>query len=115
MEDTGLSPRAISQAISRLEKHRLIQRMKKRGALPNRYRVLLDSPAPRKATKAKKPARASRRPAPTQVVKPSVSKTAVPRQKGTGRRRKDPRQLLQVEIPDLLEGISMDEDQPDLA
>src|ERR1039458_5390257 len=33
-EDPGLSPRAISKAISRLEKHHLILRVKKHGALP---------------------------------------------------------------------------------
>jgi hypothetical protein len=38
MEDTGLCPRAISQAISRLDQHHLILRVKKR--------VLLDPVAP---------------------------------------------------------------------
>jgi|ERR1019366_1800401 hypothetical protein len=70
MEDTGLSPRAISQAISRLDKHHLILRVKKHGALPNRYRVLLEPAAPNKIPKAKKPARASRR-EPTQSSKPA--------------------------------------------
>jgi hypothetical protein len=37
--------RAISQAISRLDKHHLILRVKKHGALPNRYRVLLEPAA----------------------------------------------------------------------
>ena len=35
MEDTGLCPRAISQAISRLDKHHLILCVPKHGALPN--------------------------------------------------------------------------------
>src|ERR1035441_7380112 len=64
-EDTGLCPRAISQAISRLDKHHLILRVKKHGALPNRYRVLLEPAAPQKTSVAKKPARASKRPKPT--------------------------------------------------
>src|ERR1035437_2679384 len=40
MEDTGLCPRAISKAISRLDKLHLILRVAKHGALPNCYRVL---------------------------------------------------------------------------
>src|ERR1035441_6237669 len=64
-EDTCLCPRAISKAISRLEKHHLILRVKKHGALPNRYRVFLEPAAPQKTSVAKKPARASKRPKPT--------------------------------------------------
>jgi hypothetical protein len=90
MEDTGLCPRAISQAISRLDKHHLILRVKKHGALPNRYRVLLEPAAPKKIAKAQKPVRASRRPVPSQVVKASVPKQAAQPQKRTGGwRRKD--------------------------
>jgi hypothetical protein len=61
MEDTGLCPRAISKAISRLDKHHLILRVAKHGALPNRYRVLLEPAVPQKISVAKKPARASKR------------------------------------------------------
>jgi hypothetical protein len=72
MKDTGLCPRAISKAIARLDKHHLILRVKKYGALPNRYRVLLESAAPRKMSVAKKPARASKRPTPAQAVEVKV-------------------------------------------
>jgi hypothetical protein len=100
MEDTGLCPRAISQAISRLDKHHLILRVKKHGALPNRYRVLLEPAAPQKVAKAKKPQRRRREPA--KVAGANVPEPAtVPRKRTGGRRRKDLRPLLDVEIPDL--------------
>jgi hypothetical protein len=86
-DNTGLCPRAISQAISRLDKHHLILRVKKHGALPNRYRVLLEPAAPNKIPKAKKPARASRREPPPEP--------AAPTRKGTSGRRKDPDRLPQ--------------------
>ncbi len=90
MEDTGLCPRAISQAISRLDKHHLILRVKKHGALPNRYRVLLEPAAPKKIPRAKRLSRPVRRPAPP-------PEPAVVTQKRGGRRRKDASQLRQVE------------------
>jgi hypothetical protein len=68
MEDTGLCPRAISKAIARLDKHHLILRVAKYGALPNRYRISLESAAPQKIPKAKKPARASKRPTPAKSL-----------------------------------------------
>ena len=107
-EATGLSPRAISQAIDRLEKHRLIKRVAKRGAFPNRYWVLLEEAAPEKIAKAKKCVLPFRRPAP-------ALEQAAPPQKRTGRRRKDSRQQLDVELPDLFEGLPMDDNQPDQA
>jgi DNA-binding MarR family transcriptional regulator len=61
-EDIGLCPRAISMAISRLDKHHLILRVKKHGAIPNRYRVLLEPAVPQKISVATKPVRASKRP-----------------------------------------------------
>jgi len=73
-DDTGLCPRAISQAISRLEQRGLIERLKKHGARPNRYRVPLEPAAP-------------------------------PPKRTSGRRRRDPRQRVQVECVDLLEGF----------
>jgi len=115
-KDTGLCPRAISQALSRLDKHHLILRVKKHGALPNRYRVLLEPAAPQKITAPKKPARASKRPTPAQAVEVKVPERESPPQKRTGdRRRKDPTPLPQVERASLLEGIPMDADQPDEA
>ena len=105
MEDTGLCPRATSQAISRLEKHHLILRVKKHGALPNRYRVLLEPAAPDKIPVAKKPARASKRLEPARAVKAKVAPVAVPQKRTGGRRRKDSSPLLQVEIPNLFEGF----------
>src|SRR5450759_4438604 len=81
MEDTGLCPRVISQAISRLDKHHLILRVKKHGALPNRYRVLLEPAAPQKIPVAKKSARASKRPEPTKAVEVKVPVRALPPQK----------------------------------
>jgi hypothetical protein len=107
MKDTGLCPRAISQAISRLDKHHLILRVKKHGALPNRYRVLLEPAAPNKIPKTKKPVRRLRRPA------PPAEPAAAPERRVAGRRRKDSRPLLQVEPPDLFAGLPMDDDQPD--
>ena len=90
MEDTGLCPRAISQAIYRLDKHHLILCVPKHGALPNCYRVLLEPAAPKKIAKAKRPVRVSRRRVPTRVVKASVPKQVAPPQKQTGgQRRKD--------------------------
>jgi hypothetical protein len=103
MEDTGLCPRAISKAISRLAKHRLILRVKKHGALPNRYRVLLEPAAPQKIPKARKPALRRREPA--RAVKAKGAPVAVPQKRTGGRRRKDSSPLLQVEIPNLFEGF----------
>ena len=104
-EDTGLCPRAISQAISRLDKLHLILRVKKYGALPNRYRVLLEPAAPNKILVAKQPARASKRPKPARVVKASVPEPAVvPLKRTGGRRRRNSRPLIQVPIPNLFEG-----------
>jgi hypothetical protein len=112
MEDTGLCPRAISQAISRLDKHHLILRVKKHGALPNRYRVLLEPAAPQKIPAPKKPARASKRPTPAQAVEVNSPVLAAPPQKRTSRRRrKEARPLLHVERANLFEGI--DTGQPD--
>ena len=105
MNDTGLCPRAISQAISRLDKHHLILRVKKHGALPNCYRVLLEPAVPDKILVAKKPKRASKQPKPARAVKASVPDPAVVPLKGTGgRRRKNSRPLIQVKIPSLFEG-----------
>jgi hypothetical protein len=116
MEDTGLCPRAISKAISRLDKHHLILRAAKYGALPNRYRVLLEPAAPRKMSVEKKPARASKRPKPAQAVEVKVPERESPPQKRTGgRRRKDSPPLQHVERANLLEGLVMDADQPDEA
>jgi DNA-binding transcriptional ArsR family regulator len=117
-EATGLRPRAISQAIERLEKHHLIQRVEKRGALPNRYWVLLKEAAPQKIPKAKKAIRPSTHPGSPQIqlVESKVKAQAAPLQKrGGGRRRRDSRPLLQVELPDLLKDLPVDEDQPDQA
>jgi hypothetical protein len=111
-EDTGLCPRAISQAISRLEKHHLILRVAKHGALPNRYRVLLEPAALPKIPVAKKPARASKRPKATKAVDVNSPVRAAPPQKRTGgRRRKEARPLLHVERPNLFEGLWIDPDQ----
>jgi hypothetical protein len=111
-KDTGLCPRAISQAISRLDKHHLILRVKKHGALPNRYRVLLEPAAPQKIPVAKKPARASKRPTPAQAVEVNSPVRAAPPQKRTSRRRrKEARPLLHVERANLFEGI--DTGRPD--
>lgn len=83
MEDTGLCPRAISQAISRLDKHHLILRVPKHGSLPSRYLVVLEPSAAKTTPKSKKPVRRLRRPAPP-------PKQAGARQKRSGgRRRKD--------------------------
>ena len=113
MEDTGLCPRAISKAISRLDKHHLILRVAKHGALPNRYRVLLEPAAPQKISVAKKPARASKRPKPAQAVEVKVPERESPPQKRTaGRRRKDSPSLLHVERPNLFEGLWIDPDKP---
>jgi hypothetical protein len=79
MKDTGLCPRAISLAISRLDKHHLILRVKKCGAIPSRYRVFMEPTATNKIPKATKAARRSRRP----------PEATAPPQKGTGRRRID--------------------------
>lgn len=105
---TGLSPRAISQAIERLEKHGLIQRVENRGALPNRYWVPLEEAALQKIAKAKKRVLPFRRPAP-------APEQAAPPQKRAGRRRhKDSPQLRDVEIPDLFKDVPSDK-QPDQA
>ena len=113
-KDTGLCPRAISQAISRLDKHHLILRVKKHGALPNRYRVLLEPAAPQKIPVAKKPARASKRPKATKAVEVKSPVRAVSPQKRTGgRRRKEAPPLLHVERPNLLEGLWTGPGQPD--
>jgi hypothetical protein len=116
MEDTGLCPRAISKAIARLDKHHLILRVAKYGALPNRYRVLLEPAAPLKMSVAKKPARASKRPQPAPAVEAKLPVRESPPQKRTGgRRRKDSPSLLHVERPNLFEGLWIDADQPDEA
>ena len=116
MEDTGLCPRAISKAISRLDKHHLILRVKKHGALPNRYRVLLESAAPQKIPVAKKPARASKRSKPAPAVEVNLPVRAAPPQKRAGgRRRKEAPPLRHVERANLFEGLVMDADQPDQA
>lgn len=113
-EDTSLCPRAISQAISRLDKHHLILRVKKHGALPNRYRVLLESAAPQKISVAKKSARASKRPKATKAVEVKSPVRAVSPQKRTGgRRRKEAPPLLHVERPNLFEGLWTGPGQPD--
>jgi hypothetical protein len=113
MEDTGLCPRAISQAIARLDKLHLILRVAKHGALPNRYRVLLEPAAPQKMSVAKKPARASKRPKPAQAVEVKVPERAAPPQKRAGaRQRKDSPQLQQVERPNLLRDAGIDPNQP---
>jgi DNA-binding MarR family transcriptional regulator len=112
-EDTGLCPRAISKAISRLDKQHLILRVKKCGALPNRYRVLLESAAPQKITVAKKLARASKRPKPTPAVEVKVPAPAAPPQKRrVGRRRKDSPPLPHVERPNLFRDAGIDPNQP---
>jgi len=109
MEDTGLCPRAISQAIARLDKHHLILRVAKYGALPNRYRVLLEPAAPQKIPVAKKPARASRRSTPAQAVEVKVpEREAPPQKRAGGRRRKDSPPLPHVERPDLLRDAGID-------
>ena len=113
MEDTGLCPRAISQAISRLDKLHLILRVAKHGALPNRYRVLLEPAAPQKMSVAKKPARASKRPTPAQAVEVKVPERESPPQKRTvGRRRKDSFPLRHVERANLFRDAGIDPDQP---
>jgi hypothetical protein len=104
MEDTGLCPRAISKAISRLDKHHLILRVAKHGALPNRYRVLLEPEAPQKIPVAKKPTRASKRPKPAVEVK-APAPAALPQKRTGRRRRKEARPLLHVERPNLFEGL----------
>jgi hypothetical protein len=112
-EDTGLCPRAISKAIARLDKHHLILRVKKKGALPNRYRVLLESAAPQKMSVAKKPARASKRPKPTKIIDVKVPERESPPQKRiAGRRRKDSPPLRHVERANLFEGLWIDGDKP---
>jgi hypothetical protein len=114
MEDTGLCPRAISQAISRLDKLHLILRVKKHGALPNRYRVLLEPAAPQKIPGAKNPTRASKRPKPAPAVEAKLPVRAAHPQKRTGgRRRKEAPPLLHVERPNLLEGLWTGPGQPD--
>jgi hypothetical protein len=112
MEDTGLCPRAISKAISRLDKHHLILRVKKHGALPNRYLVPLEPAAPQKLPVAKKPARASKRSTPAQAVEVKVPAPAAPPQKRTGgRRRKDSPPLRHVERANLFRDAGIDPNQ----
>lgn len=112
-EDTDLCPRAISKAISRLDKHHLILRVAKYGALPNRYRVLLEAATPQKILVAKKPARASKRSTPAKIVKVKVAATAAYPQKRTGgRRRKDSPPLQHVERPNLFRDAGIDPNQP---
>jgi DNA-binding MarR family transcriptional regulator len=103
---TGLSPRAISQAIERLEKHGLIQRVEKRGALPNRYWVILEEAAPQKIAKAKKRVLPFRHPA------PAPEQASLPQKRAGRRRRKASHQLRDVEPPDLFAGLPMDDNQP---
>ena len=113
MEDTGLCPRAISKAISRLDKHHLILRVAKHGALPNRYRVPLEPAAPQKIPVAKKSARASKRSTPAQAVEVKVPAPAAPPQTRTGgRRRKDSPPLRHVERANLLRDAGIDPNQP---
>jgi len=57
--DTGLSPRAVSQAISRLERRGLIRRHKKRGAIPNGYQILFNPVAAQTAPETPKPVAAA--------------------------------------------------------
>jgi DNA-binding MarR family transcriptional regulator len=106
---TGLRPRAISQATERLEKHHLIQRVEKRGALPNRYWVLLEKAAPQEIAKAKRCV------LPFCLPAPAPEQAAPPQKHAGGRRRKDSRPLLQVELPDLLKDLPVDQDQLDQA
>jgi hypothetical protein len=116
MEDTGLCPRAISQAIERLEEHHLIQRVEKRGALPNRYWVLLEAAALQKIAKAKKPIRPSSHPGSSriQLVESEMKQPAAPAPKRASRRQcKDSRPRLEVELPDLFAGLPMDDNQRD--
>jgi hypothetical protein len=116
MEDTGLCPRAISKAISRLDKHHLILRVKKHGALPNRYRVLLEPAAPQKIPVATKPARASKRSTPGKAIDVKVPELTSPPQKQTsGRRRKEPRPVVHVERANLFRDAGIDPNQPDQA
>jgi hypothetical protein len=113
MEDTSLCPRAISKAISRLDKHHLILRVPKYGALPNRYRVLLEPAAPNKILVAKKPARGSKRPKPAKIVEVKVAATAAyPPKRTGGRRRKDSPPLQHVERPNLFRDAGIDPNQP---
>src|ERR1017187_6994753 len=115
-EETGLCLRAISKAISRLEKHHLILRVKKHGALPNRYRVLLEPAAPQKILVAKKPARASKRSTPGKAIDVKVPELTSPPQKQTsGRRRKEPRPVVHVERANLFRDAGIDPNQPDQA
>jgi hypothetical protein len=115
-EDTGLCPRAISKAISRLDKHYLILRVKKHGALPNRYRVLLEPAAPQKIPVAKNSARASKRPKATEAVEVKIPELTSPPQKQTGgRRRKEQRFLIHVERANLLRDAEIDPNQPSQA
>jgi hypothetical protein len=114
--DTGLCPRAISKAISRLDKHHLILRVKKHGALPNRYRVLLEPAAPQQTSVATKPARASKRPKPTPAADVKIPELTSPPQEQTGgRRRKEQRFLIHVERANLFRDAGIDPDQPDQA
>jgi len=57
--DTGLSPRAITEATSLLQERHLIRRLEKRGARPNRYQVLFNPAAPQKAPEGPKPVAAA--------------------------------------------------------
>jgi hypothetical protein len=113
MEDTGLCPRAISQAISRLDKHHLILRVPKHGALPNRYRVLLEPATAHKIPLAKQRARASNWPTPAQTVEVKVPERESPPQKRTaGRRRNDSPPLPHVERANLFRDAGIDLNQP---
>ena len=113
-KETGLCPRAISKAISRLDKHHLILCVKKRGALPNRYRVLLEPAVPQKVPVAKKPARASKRPKPAPAVEAKLPvRESPPQKRPGGRRRKDSPPLLHVERSNLSEGLWTGPGQPD--
>ena len=115
-EETGLCLRAISKAISRLEKHHLILRVKKHGALPNRYRVLLEPAVSQKISVATKPRRASKRPKPTPAVDVKVLEvTSPPQKRRVGRRRKEQRFLIHVERANLFRDAGIDPNQPSQA
>ena len=94
----------------------MILRVKKHGALPNRYRVLLEPAAPQKIPVAKKPSRASKRPKPTPAADVKIPELTSPPQKQTGvRRRKEQRFLIHVERANLFRDAGIDPTQPSQA